>query len=136
MIAVVCVDDKMGMTFLGRRVSKDSKLRARLIEICGDAPLRMNFYSRGQFEEEFSPLVSESFLDDAETGDFCFVEDSDISPFEEKLEKIILYKWNRHYPSDFKFTFPFKEKDFVLKTVYEFEGSSHEKITEEVWERY
>ncbi len=135
MIAVVCVDDKMGMTFLGRRLSKDSKLRARLVELCGDAPLRMNSYSKGQFEEEFSPLVSERFLEDAEEGAFCFVEDRDISPFEEKLEKIVLYKWNRHYPSDFKFTFSFEENGFILKNVYEFEGSSHERITEEIWGR-
>ncbi|MBE6562563.1 MAG: ribonuclease Z [Ruminococcaceae bacterium] len=135
MIAVVCVDDKMGMTFLGRRLSRDSMLRARLIELCGGACLRMNSYSKGQFEEEYSIFVSESFLEEAETGDFCFVENCDITPFEEKIEKVLLYKWNRHYPSDVKFTFPLEEKGFVLKNVYEFEGSSHEKITEEIWER-
>ena len=135
MIAVICVDDKMGMTFLGRRLSKDSVLRARLNMLCAGVPVRMNAYSKGQFEENFSLIVSESYLEDAEKGEFCFVENRDISPFEEKLERVVLYKWNRHYPSDVKFTFPLEEKGFGLKSVYEFEGSSHEKITEEIWER-
>ena len=135
MIIVLCVDDKMGMTFLGRRLSKDRALRARLNELCGGASLRMNSYSKGQFEEDFSVLVSENFIEEAKKGDFCFVENRDISLFEEKIEKVALYKWNRHYPSDVKFAFPLEEKGFVLKRVYEFVGSSHEKITEEIWER-
>ena len=135
MIVALCVDEKMGMTFMGRRLSKDSVLRARLNVLCAGVPVRMNAYSKGQFEENFSLLVSESFLEDAEDGDFCFVENRDISPFEEKIEKIVLYKWNRHYPSDVKFIFPLEEKGFVLKDVYEFAGSSHENVTEETWER-
>ncbi len=135
MIVAICVDDKMGMTLFGRRQSKDRILRERLINRCENCRLLMNSYSRTQFEEDFPFVVSETFLEDAGEGDVCFVENRDITPFLEKTEKIILYKWNRHYPSDVKFTVSLEESGFVLFESFDFAGSSHENITEEIWIR-
>lgn len=134
MTVIVCVDDNMGMTFLGKRLSKDRILRERIIGISKGFRLMMNGYSGKQFEEG-GAVVSEAFLEEGADGDFCFVENSDISPYEEKIEKIIIYKWNRTYPSDVKFTFPLEEKGFFEESVYEFEGYSHEKLTETVYVR-
>ena len=44
-----------------------------------------------------------------------------------------MYKWNRKYPSDV--TFPVAMLDnYQLENVSEFEGNSHDKITEEIME--
>ena len=52
--------------------------------------------------------------------------------FGEKIEKIVLFRWNRHYPADVHFQFPGK---WHLVQTEDFPGSSHEKITMEVYER-
>ena len=49
------------------------------------------------------------------------------------IESVVLYKWNRVYPADQYFTMDLS--DWKLVETAEFAGSSHEKITEESYER-
>ena len=134
MIAAVCVDDNNGMCFNHRRQSQDRLLRADLLREAAGGPLWMNAYSAKQFKE--SPealLVAPDFLAQAGPGALCFVEDQDLTPWAEKLEGIILYRWNRTYPADLRFTLPLA--GWRLARTEEFPGSSHEKITKEVYTR-
>ena len=77
---------------------------------------------------------AEDFLEKAGEKDYCFVENLEIENFRDKIEKIILCKWNRKYPGDFFFTIDVNDGSWKLKGVEEFSGSSHEKITLEVYE--
>lgn len=77
--------------------------------------------------------VAPNFLQLASAGDYCFVEDSDIHPYMDRVEKIILYKWNRHYPADHYFDISLLD-GWVLNDIVDFKGSSHEKITREVYQ--
>ena len=61
------------------------------------------------------------------------VEKENPGTVEEKIEKIILYRWNRVYPADVHFPIDFS--GWKLVQAEEFAGSSHEKITEEIYER-
>ncbi len=45
-------------------------------------------------------------MDKARPGDFCFIENVAPSAYEDKIEKIILYRWNRTYPGIFILIFP------------------------------
>lgn len=137
MIAVVCVDEENGMMFHGRRQSQDRILRENLIRECGENILHMNEYSAKMFKENVGTqmVVSEDFLCDAKTGEFCFVENRDIGDFLQKLESVILYKWNRRYPADFYLSISFPSENWVLERTEEFTGSSHEKITKEVYKK-
>lgn len=134
MILMVCIDDDFGMAFANRRQSQDRVLRARLLQRSGGL-LRMNAYSAKQFSPEESArfLIGEDFLAQAGEGDFCFSEITDVSPYEESMEKIILYRWNRRYPSSLRFSIPLAEHGWKCVEVEEFQGNSHEKITEEVY---
>lgn len=135
MILIVCIDDDGGMLFNRRRQSKDSVLRLRMLGIAAESRLWMNDYSASQFEEEPRDMIqiAEDPLGSAEEGDYCFVENLDPSGSLEKIEKVILYKWNRKYPSDLKFTIDLSQ--FELAETTDFEGSSHDKITEEIYIR-
>ena len=73
MIVFVCVDDRDGMMFNGRRLSQDRKLREAVLETASPGRLWMNEYSRGQFPQEASICVSRDFLSLAQEKDFCFV---------------------------------------------------------------
>ncbi len=135
MNVIVVIDDKGGMMFNKRRQSKDRGLRKNMLSEVEDAKLWMNAYSFGQFEEEMGTnvCVDEGFVDKAEVGEYCFVENLPLQEHEDRIEKLILYKWNQVYPSDLKLDIDLNSLNWQLVTTEEFEGSSHDKITKEVW---
>lgn len=134
MTIIICVDDRYGMTFNKRRQSQDKLLRARILRITKGKRLYMNAYSFKQFSEENAPqiVVDDSFLDNAQSNDYCFVENVDIVPYLARIDKIILYKWNRKYPNDFAFEVSVLDGWTMDKTA-DFAGFSHDNITEEIY---
>ncbi len=127
---IVCVDNSFGMTFNNRRQSRDKVLIDDIIDTVKDGRLFMSEYSLPLFEGE-KVFADEDYLEKAGENDYCFVEREDISDFGDEINEIILYKWNRDYPSDFKFDFDFD--DFTLVMSEDFTGNAHEKITKEVY---
>ena len=72
MILIVCVDDNMGMAFNHRRQSQDRLLRRRLLERVGASKLWMSPYTARQFDAlPENVRVSETFLSEAEAGEYC-----------------------------------------------------------------
>ncbi len=134
MIILVCLDDKDGMMFGSRRQSKDGVLRDRILNDCMGKNLYMNEYSYKMFSENTGNFAvsREDFLEVAGADDYCFVEDCDVRPYGEKIERIVVYRWNRLYPSTMKFVFP--DGEWRRVSVEEIAGSSHD-ITAEVYER-
>lgn len=132
MILIACVDDNLGMLFNNRRQSMDSVLRGRILTMCAGKKLWMNAYSRKQFNTDAEGItVDENFMAKAGSGDYCFNENCSAAEYVNKFEKIILYKWNRVYPADLYFDIDLK--NWHLKESNDFAGSSHDKITEEVY---
>jgi len=135
MIIIVCLDDRDGMLFAGRRQSKDSLLRENMLDLCHGKPLWMNPYSASQFPELPSNIrVSEDFLSLAGEGEYCFVENADISTMAHKAERFVIYRWNRHYPSDTQFPIHLFSSRWHQVSTSDFPGSSHERISREVYE--
>lgn len=132
MIVIVCVDNSLGMLFNNRRQSRDSVLISKIIETSASKRLLISEFSSSLFDG-LNAVVNERFLDIAEDGDFCFVENSALTPYVDKIEKIIVFKWNRDYPSDFCLDLDLSQ--WALISSLDFEGSSHEKITMEVYEK-
>ena len=137
MIIMICLDDRGGMLFNKRRQSQDVLLRQQILTETAGGRLWMNSYSAKQFAEESAAniVVDEAFMDKARPGDFCFIENVAPSAYEDKIEKIILYRWNRTYPGDLYFEIPLEEHGWKLIETDDFAGRSHEKITKEVYER-
>ena len=137
MIVIACLDDNGGMMFNHRRQSQDSVLRAHIAELVGDARLWMNHYSAQQFDtESIQHLnVDDAFLQEAVQGDYCFVEDTALKPYERWIEKIIVFRWNRVYPADQSFDIDLCGGKWKLSESDEFAGHSHERITMEVYLR-
>lgn len=137
MIVMVCVDDKGGTMFNHRRQSRDSVLRTEMLRIAEGKKLKLSPASAKQFTPEEQPLleIGEDFLTTAEPGDFCFVEGAPLLPVEEKIQQLILFRWNRVYPADTHLDIPLAEHGWTLTETRDFAGSSHEKITQEVYTR-
>lgn len=130
---IVCLDDKNGMTFNKRRQSQDSVLRKKIGTICGESPVYMSLYSAAQFNGECKIAASDNFLTEASNDDFCFIESDTVDP--QNISELYIFKWNRKYPADLIFNFIPKKSGFKLIKSEDFKGSSHDKITLEVYER-
>ena len=133
MNVIICIDDNLGMMFNNRRLSKDITLTKRIVEIAKNSKLWLNKYSYCLFEQfnTSNINVDENFLAEAANGEYCFVENKKLKPFEKWIEKMIIFRWNRSYPADQ--TFDIDLAKWQLCEVSEFEGNSHEKITMEVY---
>ncbi len=125
---IVCLDDKNGMLFNNRRQSRDKVLIENMLEFCKGEQLYTNEYSAKLFPENSVKICEKP--EDIEKGYF-FAEN--IFPNEENFEEIIVYKWNRVYPADVRFNIDLE--NWILTETVDFEGSSHEKITREIYVR-
>lgn len=130
---IFCLDDRGGMMFNNRRQSQDRILRSRILNMTECCRLFMTEYSSKQFEESGNIIISEKYLKKAKSEDFCFIEDGPFS-FDD-VSEIIIYRWNRHYPADKYFNINIKDLGYALYSSEDFEGSSHEKITEEKYKK-
>ena len=143
---IVCVDNQNGMMFNHRRQSQDRVLRKRILELTGGKKLWMNAYSQKQFlqgnmpkEQEQSGQLGQSgqiqadetFLEKAGPGEPCFVEDRSVAPFAGRVERVVLYRWDRAYPADLYWDLSLE--GWTLARREEFPGFSHEIITKEVY---
>lgn len=139
MILIVAVDDNNGMMFNKRRQSQDRVLRKHILSLSSQSRLWINHYTEKQFAQDgiFAEHlnVDDAFLNEAAPGEYCFVEDVSVAQYEKWVEKIILFRWNRKYPGDFHFDIDLSSGAWKLTSTEDFPGSSHEKITMEVYER-
>ena len=70
-----------------------------------------------------------------ETGEDFFAETIPSDDMLEQTQKLVIYRWNRHYPADVRWDPDLDALGFVLRETADFPGTSHEKITREVYER-
>ena len=132
MILILCADNSMGLCFNGRRQSRDRALCARLLGHCAGAPLYLSPYSAGLFAPAPGLCADPAFAEKAGPGEYAFFETDDPAPWLDKAEKIILYRWNRDYPADLHLKLP---REWKLSSSFDFAGSSHPTITEEIYIR-
>ena len=130
MILIVCLDENKGMLFNRRRQSRDRAVTEDMIKISQGTVLWIAPYSAGLFKKEIPTLrIEEDYLEKAGAGEFCFAEELPECYGFAGVEKLIVYWWNRRYPSDR--TFPGNWEDFILEETGDFPGTSHEKIKRE-----
>ena len=135
---IVCLDERGGMAFNKRRQSRDALVSADILATAGGR-LTVYPYSEKLMSEavaagcDFGFRVSERALDEAGADDFVFVEDRAIGKHAADADGLIIYRWNRHYASDMKSDIDMSK--WSLSQTTEFEGTSHEKITKEVYTR-
>ena len=133
---IVCLDDRNGMSFAGKRQSMDCVLREKVLQLTECSVLWMNAYSANQFSQTVGNIrVAEDFLQKAGNGEYCFAENADIALYADKVETLILYRWNRRYPFDTALPSVFTGEQWKKVDYLNFAGHSHDTITQEVYVR-
>ena len=132
MKVIVCLDENLGMLFNQRRLSRDRKV---IEDICKRTEkLYICPFSEGLFQDATIEICSnEKVLEQAKVGDVCFIENQLLAPYLNLIEELIVYQWNRSYPSDVQLDISLQEWKQVSEE--EFVGFSHEKITRQVYVR-
>ena len=137
MNVIVCVDDNGGLLFNNRRQSRDKSVIEKISEIVGENKLYISGFSESLFADSTSAasvMIDEAILETAGEEDFCFVENKQLLPYENRIHTLYLFKWNRSYPFDMRFDLNLNEAYRLVQTE-DFVGNSHDKITLEMWER-
>lgn len=141
---IVCIDKNNGMLFNNRRTSRDREVIKDIVNNCSDANIWVKEYSKELFEdylddnnlgslEDNNIVVDEQYLLKIEDRDYCFIEDREIINYTDKVEKVIIYRWNRDYPADVYYEFDYNQ--FSLEETSEIKGYSHDIITKEIYVR-
>lgn len=128
MTVYVCLDDRNGMLFNNRRQSRD---RAVLedIRVSVSGTLTIDAFS----EKLIAPAEIPFVLGEPAPGVHFFLENRKASEILPMAERVVIYRWNRAYPGDFRFDGDLS--GFTLRSTEEFPGKSHERITKEVYVR-
>ena len=134
---IVCVDDNNGMMFNKRRQSRDSVLIQDIIANLNSGNLLIDPFSEKLFSNSDIDtfFISEEFLNEAEPDDYCFVENHPLSEHVSRIDELIIYRWNRKYPADTYLDIDPTALGMVLISTTEFAGSSHDKITKELYRK-
>lgn len=131
----ITVDDKWGLAFNKRRQSRDKKL---IEDLCKktSCDIYISSYSALLFEEFPDRIkIVDDPLADCPDGGCCFVELTPINEYIDDISTLIIYHWNRHYPSDKKMDIDVKKHGFKMIAQYEFAGNSHDKITKGIYQK-
>ena len=129
MTLYVCLDDRCGMLFNKRRQSRDAAvledIRAALPEVLTIDPFSEKLIQEAEIPYVLSPEAAEDY----------FAEDVPSEELLNQTERLVIYRWNRHYPADVRWNPDLSALGFSLVETTEFPGTSHEKITREVYEK-
>lgn len=129
MTLYICLDDRNGLKFNKRRQSRDAALLEDIRnQLTGN--LCIDPFSEKMIQEAEIPYVLPP-----ETAEDYFAEDVPSEELLDRTERLVIYRWNRHYPADVRWNPDLSVLGFSLREITEFPGTSHEKITREVYER-
>lgn len=120
------------MMFNKRRQSRDKRVIEDVARTADDGAIYISAYSEPLFAESEASViaVSDPLLSAGEDG-YAFIEDLPLGKYAEKITRLVVYRWNRLYPSDFSLDVKPKEMGLRLKNRRDFVGTSHDKITRE-----
>jgi len=132
---IICIDINNGMMFNNRRQSRDKMLIKHILNLTGDKRLWITNFSKDLFEnnENMNLNIDDNFINKIEKDEYCFVENIEPNILIDKVDRIIVYNWNRDYPADVYFNM--ETDKWILETEKEIKGSSHEGIIEKIYRR-
>lgn len=132
---IICIDTNNGMMFNNRRQSRDRVLIEHILDLIGNKKLWITNFSRELFENNnnMNLNIDDNFIEKIGKDEYCFVENIPPNILIDKVEKIILYNWNREYPADRYLDIEIDK--WIKETEVKIKGSSHEEIIEQIYIR-
>ncbi len=134
MKVIVCIEDRGGMMFNKRRGSRDRLVSLDMLVEAGAGRLYIEPYSEKLFRgNEESVHVVDNVLEETPEDGCCLVEDRDLAGSEDKIDTLIIYRWNRVYPYDRQLDIDMGRYERIGQV--EFAGYSHDCVTKDMFRR-
>lgn len=134
MVVIVCLDEQNGMLFNDRRLSRDSVLIEDAIRYAAGSVIWVDSYSAELFSAVPDAVnVCDTPLRMVPDDGICFVEKGNLTAEKDRIHSVVIYRWNRRYPSDVKFPIEFFEHRWMLQSSFDFSGTSHDRLTREIY---
>ena len=134
MTVFICLDDNYGMLFNRRRQSRDREVLKDMLAV-SEGSIWMNAYSAALFGTASEKIIVRDDVPGSVPEDgWCFLENIPLKPYEDKVERIVVYYWNRIYPADTYLDIDLNY-GWEITDTKEFGGNSHEKITRKIYKR-
>ena len=133
---IVCLDERRGMMFAGRRQSRDKRVTEDIVRDLGEGALYISPYSEKllrDFKIDLRIAADPIAAAREEKDAAVFLEDRAAPVRADGIDTVIIYCWGRVYPADLTFTMDLS--DFRHRASITFTGNSHEKITKEIYTR-
>lgn len=130
---IMCLDPKNGLSFNGRRQSRDRCVIEDIIKRAKGGRILASLKSEKYLKDWKGIEFSDTFLTDAGRDDICFAEID--PPCLDLADEIIIYRWKEEYPRDRVMDIPFEELGFYTFAKNDIKGFSHPKITREVYKK-
>ncbi len=121
------------MTFNKRRQSRDRVVTEDIIKSAEGGRLVIAPFSAKLFPEGTALTVLDNPLAEGEDSDTVFLEYGGLSGYEKRVTSMIIYRWNKLYPSDTKIDITPDMLGLKRISTEELPGYSHEKITKEIY---
>lgn len=130
---IICLDNNGGLSFLNKRLSKDSAVINDIKYYLDGRKLYANCKSSILFADSGIQLEPITKFNITKDYSHYFAEDLDFRTSDYSVDEYIIYKWNRTYPSDVRFDDNLFKYNLI--DIKEFIGSSHDRITRMVYKR-
>ena len=129
---IVCIDDRCGVLFNNRRVSFDKEVVKHILEVTADESLMCSKYSAELFPEK-NVYICDDLPENLPDMMYYFLEGQNPTLVASRVSELIVYRWNRTYPSDCRFPLDVFSARMRIASRGEFPGNSHDRITWEVY---
>lgn len=132
----VCIDKNLGLSFNNRRLSSDKNIVIDMFKVSKNEPISITNYSQNLFKETGGNYQTYNNLEEiiAKNCKWMFLEHDlieNFEDFEDSINTLVIYNFNRFYPSDLKLKIDLSK--FNLISSNDFEGNSHELITKTIY---
>ena len=134
MTVIVCIGSRGEMLFAGRRVSRDAHILADIKKM-GGRLIAAPFSEKYLAGAGLSFTLVEEPLRSAEAEDLVFVEQPPLSPYRDRIDRMIVYSFGETYPQDVALDITPEGIGLHSVGLTEFEGKAHKLITKEIFER-
>lgn len=130
---ISCVDNRLGVLFNHRRVSQDITIIEDLQDLIQQQPLYVDDYSAPLFQNKGFNLHIDAHLPQSDLKGYQFIEQQPLPTSFKLDDQLIVYYFNRNYPSDKKLFDPNRSPHWEIQSVSPFVGQAHDKITRVIY---
>lgn len=143
MTCFLTLDINNGLLFNKRRLSQDKVVTQDIMNYVqsNNARLFLTSYSRKIFPDniacEFTVCDAPYDISNIRGSSNCiFAENLSPIPHIDSIDKLVIYYWNKEYPSDVRFDINPEEFGFRLSDCVDYSSNTHPRITRLIFSRY